>query len=76
MFASCVSSSSGPSSASRLWRLEAEMSRAAFVIVRKGRSARPAISQPSQIESAAMIASAIPELTSNPCNAAFDWACA
>ena len=50
-----------PRPCARWWRSLAEMSRAALAIVRSGRKARPATSQPSQIEITAMIASATPE---------------
>ena len=76
MSPSCLSSSSGPSRASRRWRLLAEISRAVFVIVRRGRSARPAISQPSQIDSTAMTARAMPQSTSSWWSAAADCALA
>ena len=66
----------GPASARRRCRLLAEISRAAFAIVRSGRRARPATSQPSQIEISAMSPSAIPDWISSWCNAALDCACA
>jgi hypothetical protein len=56
--------------------LLAETSRAAFVIVRSGRRARPATSHPSQIESTVMIASAMPDWMRSWWSAAFDCACA
>jgi hypothetical protein len=41
------------------------MDRAAAVIVRSGRSTRPATSQPSPIDTTVMIASAIPDSMSS-----------
>ena len=58
MSPSSFSSSSGPVSASRSWRFSSEIWRVAAVIVRSGRSARPAISQPSRTAPRAMIPSA------------------
>ena len=61
MSASSRRSSSGPSRASRSCRLVAEIRRAAAVIRRSGRSARPATNQPSATDTNAMIARAMPE---------------
>ncbi len=58
---SSFSSSSGPASARRWCRLLAEISLAVAVIVRSGRSTRPAISQPSAIDSATIAPSASKE---------------
>ena len=55
------SSSRGPESASRSFRLRSEICRAVAVIVRSGRRTRPATSQPSTIETTVMITSAIPD---------------
>ena len=78
--ASSFSSSSGPVRASRSCRLLAEVCCAAAVMVRSGRSTRPATTQPRPIESTAMTASAIPDWTSRSvaprrCAAwtAWDW---
>ena len=70
------SSSSGPVRSSRRWRLLAEISLAVSVIVRSGRSARPAITQPSQNEITAITASANAESMNSLCTAASDcpWA--
>ena len=62
--ASSRRSSSGPSSASRSCRFVAEILRAAAVIRRSGRSARPAANQPSATDTTAMIPSAMPEYSS------------
>ena len=59
------SSSRGPASARRSCRLRSEICRVAAVIARSGRRTRPATSQPSAIETAVMIASAIPDWTSS-----------
>jgi hypothetical protein len=59
------SSSSGPATASRWCRFSSEICRVVAVIVRSGRSTRPAISQPSAMETASMTASATPERMSS-----------
>ena len=46
-----LSSSGGPSDASRWWRLSSEICRVVAVIVRNGRRTRPATNQPSAMES-------------------------
>ena len=60
----------GPASASRSCRFCSEIWRAALVIVRRGRRARPATIQPSPIAITAMIASAIPDWTKSAPSAA------
>ena len=60
--------------ARRRWRLLAEISRAAAVIVRSGRSARPATTQPSPIARSAMIASAMPDSIRSVSSAPWDAA--
>ena len=54
-------SSAGPGTASRSCRLSAEIRRVAAVIVRSGRSTRPATRRPSTSDSTAMTASATAE---------------
>ena len=61
MSARSFSSSRGPESARRSFRLRSEICRVVAVIVRSGRRTRPATSQPSAIETTVMIASAIPD---------------
>ena len=70
---SSLSSSSGPVMARRALRLLAEMYRAAAVIVRSGRSTRPATSQPSTAETTVMMASAIPVSVSNWLSSTARW---
>jgi len=67
---SSLSSSSGPPRASRSCRLVAEISRAAAVMVRSGRSTRPATSQPRPMESTAIPVSASPDWMSSWCSSA------
>ena len=55
---SSVNSSPRPRTPSRRCRLLAEMSRAAVMIARSGRTKQPAISQPTASENTAMIANA------------------
>ena len=64
---SSLSSSSGPRRARRSLRLVTEICRAAAVMVRTGRSARPATSQPRAIESTAMTVSAISDRVRSSC---------
>jgi len=67
---SSLSSSCGPSRARRSCRLVEEILRAVRVMVRMGRSIRPATSQPARRASAATMARAIPELTRSWCASA------
>src|SRR6266851_4655292 len=62
---SSLSSSSGPVIPIRWCRLRAEMRLAVAVIVRSGRSTRPAISQPRPTEASAMMPSATPDSMSS-----------
>ena len=64
---SSLSSSSGPRRARRSLRLVTEICRAAAVMVRTGRSVRPATSQPSATESTAIRASAISDRVRSSC---------
>ncbi len=59
---SSLSSSSGPRRSSRSWRLLAEIRRAVAVMVRTGRSIRPAKNHPSRSAMTVMMARAIAEL--------------
>ena len=66
--ASSVSSSRGPVMVSRSCRLSAEIRRVAAVIARSGRSARPAMTQPSSTATTVMMPSAITPATSRLCD--------
>ncbi len=68
-----LSSSSGPATASRSCRFCSLMRCVAAVMVRIGRSTRPAASQPKAMDSTAVISSAIPELASSWCMSAACW---
>ena len=68
-----LSSSSGPATASRSCRFCSLMRWVAAVMVRSGRSTRPAASQPKAMDSTAVISSAIPELASSWCMSAARW---
>ena len=68
------SSSPGPGMASRSSRLSAEIRRVAAVITRSGRSTRPATTQPTTTDSAAITPSAISDPSRNWCEmAAWAW---
>ena len=68
--ASRLSSSRGPSIASRWLRFAAEISWVAAVIVRRGRSTRPATTHPSAVLITAMIARAIADSITSWCRSA------
>ncbi len=72
--ASSLNSSSGPARVSRSCRLVAEIRRAVAVMVRTGRSTRPATSQPRAKASAAMTVSAMPDWVSSVCRLSACWA--
>src|ERR1039457_6749201 len=70
---SSLSSSLGPCRASRWCRLSSEIWRVVAVMTRRGRSTRPAISQPSQTETATMMIRAMPERIKSSCSSAAPW---
>ena len=68
-----LSSSSGPATASRWCRFCSLMRCVAAVMVRSGRSTRPATSQPRAIDKTAVMASAMPQLASSWCIIVACW---
>ena len=67
------SSSRGPASARRSFRLRSEICRVVAVIARSGRRTRPAISQPRAIETTVMIVSTITDRRSPWWSASVEW---
>jgi hypothetical protein len=68
-----LNSSSGPVSASRSWRLRAEIDRAVAVIVPTGRTTRPAANHPSSAAATALSASIAHETARSRRSSALCW---